>query len=73
LAPATWDAFRLTALENRPAAEVAKLLGKQVCTVYSLRSKVQKLLQEDVQWLQKRELNSNSDDELPMTGDGRPE
>jgi RNA polymerase sigma-70 factor (ECF subfamily) len=43
--PATWEAFRLTALEGVPAAEVARRLGKQVANVYVLRSNVQKLLQ----------------------------
>ena len=42
--PATWEAFQLTALEGVPAAEVARRLGKQVATVYVLRSNVQKLL-----------------------------
>jgi RNA polymerase sigma-70 factor (ECF subfamily) len=46
--PATWEAFRLTALEGMPAAEVARRLGKQVATVYVLRSNVQKLLQAAV-------------------------
>ena len=46
--PATWEAFRLTALEGVPAAEVARRLGKQVATVYVLRSNVQKLLQAAV-------------------------
>ncbi len=53
--PATWDVFRLTALENRPAAEVGVMLGKQVSTVYALRSKVQKLIQEQVQRLEASE------------------
>jgi RNA polymerase sigma factor (sigma-70 family) len=43
--PATWEAFRLTALEGVPAAEVARRLGKQLATVYVLRSNVQKMLQ----------------------------
>jgi RNA polymerase sigma-70 factor (ECF subfamily) len=43
--PGTWEAFRLTALEGVPAAEVARRLGKQVATVYVLRSNVQKFLQ----------------------------
>jgi RNA polymerase sigma-70 factor (ECF subfamily) len=46
--PATWEAFRLTALEGVPAAEVARRLGKQVATVYVLRSNVQKWLQAAV-------------------------
>jgi RNA polymerase sigma-70 factor (ECF subfamily) len=50
--PATWEAFRLTALEGVPAAEVAARLGKQVANVYVLRSNVQKLLQAEVVRLQ---------------------
>jgi RNA polymerase sigma-70 factor (ECF subfamily) len=46
--PGTWEAFRLTALEGVPAAEVARRLGKQVTNVYVLRSNVQKLLQAAV-------------------------
>ena len=46
--PATWEAFRMTALDGVPAAEVARRLGKQVATVYVLRSNVQKLLQSAV-------------------------
>jgi RNA polymerase sigma-70 factor (ECF subfamily) len=46
--PGTWEAFRLTALEGVPAAEVARRLGKQVANVYVLRSNVQKLLQATV-------------------------
>jgi RNA polymerase sigma-70 factor (ECF subfamily) len=45
---ATWEAFRLTALEGVPAAVAAKRLGKQVATVYVARSKVQRFLQEEV-------------------------
>jgi RNA polymerase sigma-70 factor (ECF subfamily) len=46
--PATWDAFRLTAIEGVPAAEVARRLGKKVATVYVARSNVQKMLQEEI-------------------------
>jgi RNA polymerase sigma-70 factor (ECF subfamily) len=46
--PGTWEAFRLTALEGLPAAEVARRLGKQVANVYVLRSNVQKLLKAEV-------------------------
>lgn len=46
--PATWEAFRLTALEGLPAAEAARRLDKRVATVYVLRSNVQKLLQAAV-------------------------
>lgn len=46
--PATWEAFRQTALEGQPAVEVAKRLGKLVATVYVCRSNVQKMLQEEI-------------------------
>jgi RNA polymerase sigma factor (sigma-70 family) len=46
--PATWEAFRLTALEGVPATEVARRLGKQVATVYVARSNVQKMLHNDI-------------------------
>jgi RNA polymerase sigma factor (sigma-70 family) len=46
--PATWEAFRLTALEGQTRAAAARRLGKQVATVYVLRSNVQKLLQAAV-------------------------
>ncbi len=46
--PPTWDAFRLTALEQRPAAEVAVRVGMKVATVYVARSKVQRLVREEL-------------------------
>jgi RNA polymerase sigma-70 factor (ECF subfamily) len=50
--PATWEAFRLTALEGVPGAEAARRLGKEVATVYVARSNVQKLLQQEIEALQ---------------------
>ena len=46
--PATWDAFRLTALEGLPAADVAGRLAKSIASIYMARSSVQKKLQEEV-------------------------
>jgi RNA polymerase sigma-70 factor (ECF subfamily) len=46
--PATWEAFRLTAMDGLPAAEVARRLRKHVATVYVARSNVQKMLHEEV-------------------------
>ncbi|CAN5381717.1 sigma-70 family RNA polymerase sigma factor [soil metagenome] len=46
--PGTWEAFRRTALEGVPAADVAKDLGKQVATIYVSRSNVQKMLQQEL-------------------------
>jgi RNA polymerase sigma-70 factor (ECF subfamily) len=50
--PATWEAFRLTALEGLRAAKVAQRLKKQVATIYVARRNVQKLLQEEVAGLE---------------------
>jgi RNA polymerase sigma-70 factor (ECF subfamily) len=52
VAPHTWEAFRLTALEGRPVAEVAAAVGMQVAMVYVARSKVQKMLQEEIRKLE---------------------
>jgi len=49
--PATWDAFRLTALEQKPANEVAALLGMKVAAVYKARSNVQKMLRDEMNYL----------------------
>src|SRR4051812_45170545 len=49
--PATWDAFRLTALEQVPASEVATKLGMKLAAVYKARSNVQKLLRDEMNYL----------------------
>src|SRR5262245_50625864 len=49
--PSTWEAFLLTAVEAVPAVEVARRLNKKVATIYVARSKVQRMLQEEVQRL----------------------
>jgi RNA polymerase sigma-70 factor (ECF subfamily) len=46
--PHTWEAFRLTAVEGRSGADAAALLGLKVATVFKAKSKVQKMLQEEV-------------------------
>ena len=46
--PHTWEAFRLTALEGLSGAAVAEQLGMKVVTVFKAKSKVQKMLQEEV-------------------------
>jgi RNA polymerase sigma-70 factor (ECF subfamily) len=48
VAPHTWEAFRLMTLENMPVAEVAERVRLQVAMVYVAKSKVQKLLQEEI-------------------------
>jgi RNA polymerase sigma-70 factor (ECF subfamily) len=52
VAPHTWEAFRLVALEGVPAAEVADRVQMQVAMVYVAKSKVQKLLQEEIRSLE---------------------
>jgi RNA polymerase sigma factor (sigma-70 family) len=47
----TWDAFRLLALEGRSGAEAAAQLGMKVATVFVARSKVQRMIQEEVRKL----------------------
>jgi RNA polymerase sigma-70 factor (ECF subfamily) len=44
----TWEAFRLLALEGRSGAEAAQQLGMKVAAVFVARSRVQKMLQEEV-------------------------
>jgi RNA polymerase sigma-70 factor (ECF subfamily) len=48
VAPHTWEAFRLTALDGLPVAEVAVTVNMQVAMVYVAKSKVQKMLQEEI-------------------------
>lgn len=49
--PHTWEAFRLTALEGRPGNEVADALKMKIGAVFVARSKVQKMLREEIQRL----------------------
>jgi RNA polymerase sigma-70 factor (ECF subfamily) len=52
--PKTWDAFRLTALENLPAPVAAERLGMKLTTVYKARNNVQKMLREEIQYMEER-------------------
>jgi RNA polymerase sigma-70 factor (ECF subfamily) len=49
--PATWQAFRLTAVENRSGADVAQQLQIPVASVFVAKHRVQKLLHEEVRRL----------------------
>ena len=53
VAPHTWEAFRLVAIEDLPVAEVAARVSLQVAMVYVAKSKVQKLLREEIQKLER--------------------
>jgi RNA polymerase sigma-70 factor (ECF subfamily) len=52
VAPHTWEAFRLVAIEGLPVAEVAAKVQMQVAMVYVAKSKVQKMLQEEIRKLE---------------------
>jgi RNA polymerase sigma factor (sigma-70 family) len=52
VAPHTWEAFRLMAIEGVSAAQVAARVHMQVAMVYVAKSKVQKMLQEEIQKLE---------------------
>jgi len=47
-----WEAFRLTALEGLSGAQAAAQLGMLVATVYTAKSKVQKLVRDEVHRLE---------------------
>jgi RNA polymerase sigma-70 factor (ECF subfamily) len=49
--PRTWEAFQLTAVDQLSGAEVAARLGMTVPNVFKARSKVQKMLREEVRRL----------------------
>jgi RNA polymerase sigma-70 factor (ECF subfamily) len=50
--PKTWRVFELTAHEGRSGAEAAAALGMTVAAVFVAKSRVQRLLQEEVQKLE---------------------
>jgi RNA polymerase sigma-70 factor (ECF subfamily) len=52
VAPQTWEAFRLVALVGLPVTEVAAAVRMQVAMVYVAKSKVQKMLREEIQKLE---------------------
>src|SRR6266851_5268004 len=48
VAPQTWEAFRLTALDGLSGVEAAQRIPMQVAQVFVARRRVQKMLQEEV-------------------------
>lgn len=52
VAPHTWDAFRLTALDGQSGAEAAAQLNMKVASVFVARGRVQKMLQEEIAQLE---------------------
>jgi RNA polymerase sigma-70 factor (ECF subfamily) len=51
--PTTWEAFRLTAVENRTGVEAAQQLQIPVAHVFVAKNRVQKMLQKEVQILKR--------------------
>jgi len=52
VAPHTWEAFRLVALEGIPAVDAAAAVQMQVAMVYVAKSKVQRMLKEEIEKLE---------------------
>jgi RNA polymerase sigma factor (sigma-70 family) len=52
VAPQTWEAFRLTALDGLSGAEAAARLGMHVASVFKAKSNVQKMLREEITLLE---------------------
>jgi RNA polymerase sigma factor (sigma-70 family) len=48
VAPQTWEAFRLTALDRLSGTEAAQRIGMQVAQVFVAKRRVQKMLQEEI-------------------------
>lgn len=51
----TWEAWRLTAVEQLAAPEVAQRIGKSVSEVYVAKSRVNKMMREEVQRMEQAE------------------
>ena len=52
--PRTWDAFRLTAVEGLPGVAAARRLGMSVAAVFKAKSKVLRMLREELRRLDGR-------------------
>jgi len=50
--PKTWEAFERMAVQGQSGSEVGEALGMKVATVFVARSKVQRMLQDEVQKLE---------------------
>lgn len=50
--PHTWKAYQLTAVEQRPAAQVARELQMRISEVYVAKSRVMKMLRETIALLE---------------------
>jgi|688.fasta_scaffold277222_2 RNA polymerase sigma factor (sigma-70 family) len=50
--PLTWQVFELLALQRLSGVEVARQTGMKVASAFASRSKVQRLLRAEIDWLQ---------------------
>jgi RNA polymerase sigma-70 factor (ECF subfamily) len=57
VAPQTWQAFALTALEGLSGADAAARIPMQVAQVFVAKRRVQKMLQQEVARLEKADVN----------------
>jgi RNA polymerase sigma-70 factor (ECF subfamily) len=55
VAPRTWEAFELTAIERLSGAEAAERLEMQVAAVFVAKSNVKKMIQEEIALLDRAE------------------
>ncbi len=53
--PATWQAFWLTAVENRDVSDVAESLGKSTGSVYAARSRIMRRIKQRIELCQDQE------------------
>jgi RNA polymerase sigma-70 factor (ECF subfamily) len=60
VAPQTWQAFRLTALDGLSGAEAARQVPMQVAQVFVARRRVQKMLKEEIARLENAGLDGDS-------------
>src|SRR5262249_39832096 len=50
--PHTYEAFRRTAVDGMSGPDAAKQMGLPVATVFKAKSRVRKLVQDELQWLE---------------------
>jgi RNA polymerase sigma-70 factor (ECF subfamily) len=60
VAPHTWEAFQLTAVEGLSGAEAAQRVPLQVAMVFVAKSKVQKMLRQEIQRLEGASVNGGA-------------
>ncbi len=68
VAPQTWAAFQLTALEGLSGAEAAERIPMAVSQVFVAKRRVQKMIQDELQRLQSDEEGQDHEHSLPQSG-----